>query len=195
MQHIPHLRMPSSVVQRVLNLGTRMAAAISSGSASISSERRSSPARRAFTKGPQYLEVVWRLWSLDLSSVMVGTSQPSCTLASPWRRLTALQLGSWSLRILWEMQSRQEWTWETHRHAQNHQCLGSQTCLHGTTRPTTPKTIQGRQLLLCSLSQVHYGIMPSSTPCLATRWHYKWALQVITHSSVQVEEQQWRENV
>lgn len=157
MQHIPHLRMPSSVVQRVLNLGTRMAAAISSGSASISPKRRSSPARRAFTKGPQYLEVVWRLWSLDLSSVMVGTSQPSCTLASPWRRLTALQLGSWSLRIPWEMQSRQKWTWVTHRHAQNHQCLGSQTCLHGTTRPTTPKTIQGRQLLLCSLSQVHYA--------------------------------------
>ena len=190
MQHIPHLRMPSSVVQRVLNLGTRMAAAISSGSASISPKRCSSPARRAFTKGPQYLEVVWRLWSLDLSSVMVGTSQPSCTLASPWRRLTAfatwLMVFAYSVRnailagVNLSNTQTQRRTKPINVYAVKQACMEKQ-C------PQLLKLSKAGSYC-CLLS--HKCVMALCLVLLPVSWQYQLALQVITHCSVQVEEQQ-----
>ena len=78
----PSLRIFLSLVQQVLNLGTRMAAAISSGSASIPPKRFSRAERSAAIKGSQNLEATCRCWSLVHSRIMVGSNHPIYTLMS-----------------------------------------------------------------------------------------------------------------
>ncbi len=100
-RHLPSLRIFSSLVQQVLNLGTRMAAAISSGSASIS-------LKSAFQglKEVQQSKVhrSWRrcegdgAWSLV--ELWWGPTIPSAHWFLPEEHPVPLQLGSVSSHIL-----------------------------------------------------------------------------------------------
>lgn len=92
-QLLPSFMICSSLIQHVMNLGTRIAAAISSGSLSICPNHFSSPAKSASINGLQNLEEMWRCWSLVLSRVIVGTNHPICTLASPWSTSRAFETG------------------------------------------------------------------------------------------------------
>ena len=92
-QHLPSFRMHSSLVQHVFNLGTRIAATISSGSVRICPNRFSRPVRSASIIDPQNVEGMRKCWSLALSSVLVGTNQPICTIISPWRTSRAFATG------------------------------------------------------------------------------------------------------
>lgn len=68
------MRMFSSVVQDVFNFGTRIAAADNSGSTSMPPKPFCSLFLRAYTRGLQYLEVIWILSSLEMRRLRVGRS-------------------------------------------------------------------------------------------------------------------------
>lgn len=90
---LPSLTVAASFVHVVLNLGRRIAAAISSGSINMSSKRFFRPASKASANGLQCFSDNLAFSSLEVNMVMVGSSHPICTFVSACKMLMAWATG------------------------------------------------------------------------------------------------------